>query len=762
MYIAEIHIQNYRCFRDLRVEFRPDINVIIGENNSGKTALITALGLIFDRKSRRMDVYDFYQGLESFNEPPVITVSVTLRSSENDGLADKAVVATWLTKLDAPWEAKLTYQFFLPEEEKPRFEGELGSIPNEKRFWDAVKRYLPKYVSRINGGNPDAQVKAEPEALKKFDYQFLDAIRDVESELFSGTNPLLRSMLQEVLDRDLEGNQNKAALERERRDKFSGDSGALINQLIERIDHETLFYLIEETGAKDGGEPTLGGHVDENDLIAALRLFVQREGINLPANRNGLGYNNLIYISLVLSSLDFKTSVERRGQENAVVFPMLLIEEPEAHLHPALQYKLLKYVQKRIRTAKSCRQVFITTHSTHITSAAGLDPIICLSAPDELHEVQVSYPAYVFGDGDEGRKSKKYVERYLDATKSNMLFSKGVIFVEGITELLLIPCLAKYANVNSFRFLLSVGLEFQSDLEQGVLSSAFRREFETHGNSLSDNLGIVMIEEGKRWQIDDSDQARAYIVIREGEALKICSVKKLENPIEDRHVAVIGVGGVNFKHFLPIFGADLSPERQKYALRRRVACLVDADPTRKRKEKQARWKKCWPYQLDLDNQTYEYRVTSGAVNNLQEAAKGRKHILICFGAKTLEYDLAQSNHKSDVLITGTCKQEEALRDFVRNPTCENGELVRLLESSQVDDDTKTALEAIAERDKKQKAQFATYYLLCVDGVKGEQAFDLEYELRKDLDKPENERLFRLPAHIAEAIEWACRADLVGD
>jgi putative ATP-dependent endonuclease of OLD family len=40
-------------------------------------------------------------------------------------------------------------------------------------------------------------------------------------------------------------------------------------------------------------------------------------------------------------------------------------------------------------------------------------------------------------------KSKKYVERYLDATKSNMLFAKGIIFVEGIAELLLIPCLAE-------------------------------------------------------------------------------------------------------------------------------------------------------------------------------------------------------------------------------------------------------------------------------------------------------------------------------
>jgi putative ATP-dependent endonuclease of OLD family len=686
MYIAEIHIQNYRCFEDMKIEFSPRLNVIIGENNAGKTAVIRALGLIFDRKNRHMNIYDFYQGLDYFDKPPSITISVTLRSSENDGLADKALVATWLTKLDTPWEATLTYQFFMPEEEWGNFENEIGPSPNKKLFWNIVDRYLPKYTSRIYGGKLDAQVRAEPEALKKFDYQFLDAIRDVESELFSGTNPLLKSMLQEVLDRDLEDNPDKILKENNRRDKFSQDSNALMNQLTRRIDHDTLFSLVEETGAKDGGEPTLSGHIDENDLIAALQLFVQRESFSLPANFNGLGYNNLIYISLVLSSLDFNTSVERRGQENAVIFPMLLIEEPEAHLHPALQYKLLKYIQKRIEKAESCRQVFITTHSTHITSAAGLDPIICLSAPDRLHKAQVSYPARVFEDTeDEESKSKKYVERYLDATKSTMLFSKAVIFVEGITELLLIPCLSKYVD----------------------------------------------------------------------------SLNELDNPIEDKHVAVIAVGGVNFKHFLPIFGAGLPSDRLQYALRRRVACIVDADPTRKRKESGARWQSCWPYQLGLEEERYEYQETSGVLKNLHELIENDEvlNISIYHGAKTFEYDLAYCNSESDVLISETCRHKNALGDFIREPADEHEELEGLLKLKKVDDDTADSLESINKQDEKQKNLFATYYLLCVTGAKGEHAFDLESELRKDLKRPESKREFHLPDHIAQAIEWACRADL---
>jgi putative ATP-dependent endonuclease of OLD family len=229
MYIAEIRIENYRCFEDVSIEFSPDLNVIIGENNAGKTAVIRALGLIFDRRNRRMNIYDFYRGLDCFDEPPSITVSVTLRSSGNDGLADKALVATWLTKLNTPWEANLTYQFYLPEEEWDDFKSKLDPNPDKDHFWAMVDRFLPKYTSRIYGGNPDAQMKADPEALRKFDYQFLDAIRDVESELFSGTNPLLKSMLQEVLDQDLEGNPNRAAMEQSRRDEFSEDVSTLQN-----------------------------------------------------------------------------------------------------------------------------------------------------------------------------------------------------------------------------------------------------------------------------------------------------------------------------------------------------------------------------------------------------------------------------------------------------------------------------------------------------------------------------------------------------
>lgn len=47
MYISQIQIQNYRCFIDSTVEFNDGLNILIGQNNAGKSNLLRALGIIF-------------------------------------------------------------------------------------------------------------------------------------------------------------------------------------------------------------------------------------------------------------------------------------------------------------------------------------------------------------------------------------------------------------------------------------------------------------------------------------------------------------------------------------------------------------------------------------------------------------------------------------------------------------------------------------------------------------------------------------------
>ena len=261
-------------------------------------------------------------------------------------------------------------------------------------------------------------------------------------------------------------------------------------------------------------------------------------------------------------------SSENYGQ-NATVFPILLLEEPEAHLHPALQYYFLRSLLNEGRDQKKVRQTFVTSHSTHITSAVDLDSIICMTL--DGNNIRVAYPGKVFSEED--AHSKHYIERYLDATKSSLLFAKSVIFVEGITERLVIPILADIS---------------------------------------------------------------------------------LERPLERSLVCVVDVGGTTFKHFIKLFGAGIHEDRKQYALTRKVACITDTDPSRKEKNKQnSRYTSCYPFEIDLEPEKYEYKLIANHVEKLEVQIKDSPNVKIFYRkdgkGKTFEYDSAYDNPNCKML-----------------------------------------------------------------------------------------------------------------
>ena len=66
LYVSKIRIQNFRCFNDVTIEFNQGLNVIIGENNSGKTAILEAMKLVFDRSNSEKPTFDdFYKNIPS-------------------------------------------------------------------------------------------------------------------------------------------------------------------------------------------------------------------------------------------------------------------------------------------------------------------------------------------------------------------------------------------------------------------------------------------------------------------------------------------------------------------------------------------------------------------------------------------------------------------------------------------------------------------------------------------------------------------------
>ncbi|MFA0847483.1 MAG: ATP-dependent endonuclease [Methanobacterium formicicum] len=457
MYISELKLKNFRGFKDSEsILFNQGTNVIIGPNNAGKTSILKALELLFGNDTKRLTINDFNKHLtiEELKEtPPKISITAKIVESENDDdySDDLVTVSTWLTKLDKPYEACITYEFFLPQKNEEEYLNSIKNINGDVNdCWDEIEySFLRKYTYKIYVGYPEHKNIVDPDSINKFDFQFLTAIRDVERDLFTGRSSLLKEVISFFMDYEIKTDSSiseedrKIAIDDKKR-AFSEDATSLIKSLQDRMKagKKEMLKYVEETGASfDNSEPSFEGRIFDTELYSALKLMIENEGFKLPATQNGLGYNNLIYISLLLAKMQINASGDYLGS-NAKTYSILAIEEPEAHLHPNMQYKFLKFLDEN--QENKVNQIFVTSHSPNITAAVDLENIIILYKSDG--DTNISYPGRVFTDSEEDILSKNYVQRFLDVTKADMFFARNLILVEGISEQLLVPEFAKIMN----------------------------------------------------------------------------------------------------------------------------------------------------------------------------------------------------------------------------------------------------------------------------------------------------------------------------
>lgn len=689
MYISKVKINNYRSFINTEIDLNEGINVLIGHNNAGKSNLLKVLAIVLGSASKKMSIHDFNKDLkleELKVSPPRITIEIYFTQSAKEDLMgdDLATVSNWLTKLEEPYEAKLQYEFFLPVTEHNNYLKKISNADNSEKAWFIIQHdFLRLYIYKIWSGNPDNQITADSESLNRFDFQFLDAIRDVERDMYSGKNTLLKDVIDFFVDYDIKSNEEITLDEQThqinvRKETFKKSADILLKSINERLSkgkNEILSYTDDIGASFNNSYPSFDGTLTENELYSVLNLIVEQEsGMKLPIAYNGLGYNNLIFISLLLAKMQVNSDGNYLGS-NAKVFPVLAIEEPEAHLHPTMQNQFIRFLQQNINKRK-VKQVFITSHSTHITANIKLDDIICLYQEQGL--TKIAYPGKVFTTTDDEENSipqensKKYVQRFLDATKSNMLFSEKIILVEGLAEQLLLPVLANY-----------------------------------HGASL-----------------------------------------------EEKHIAIIDVGGRYFNHFLYLFEPTNS-----FSLKRKVVCITDIDPTRKKKDTMGEsFKKCYPYEVNADKINYEYQLNQtlkmhiGPDNNYIQVFSQEIDI-----GKTFEYQLAFENPSCTLLITPSMANAEEIEKLMTNyHTSSFEELSQVLsetkENFRIIDGLKQASK-MWDEDMKKRALIASRYLNSVS--KGAHALELSSILQDNLEEKGTEKYvdFQVPKYIAKAIDW---------
>lgn len=414
MYLDELRVKGFRCFdEEFKIPFSPGLNVIVGENGAGKTAIISAIRQLFqDSESGRYSISqdDFYS---AFTQGSPIAPSFSIKAHFKGLDSDEKVALL-------PWS---------------------GGTDTAVLNLQAENREVRGRYKKLVWGGSSRSTQFDPELLDLIQCIYLPPLRDAESKLTNGRQSRLSKLLKAINRKELKEckkNNTPHPLEEQFKNfndtlvtdeslSIKGANELITEHLVNAIGHhfgqKTRIQFAESDFTKIAESLTLlffpDMSADDQDLFRSL-------------NQNSLGYNNLLYIASILAEL---TLNDDDGEDEQPLFKLLLIEEPEAHLHPQLQIRLLNYL-KSVADKNNNVQVIVTSHSTVLASSVEIDSIIHLSKSSS----PTATPLRSCGLPD---GSIQFINRWLDVTKSNLLFASGLILVEGIAEQMLFPILAK-------------------------------------------------------------------------------------------------------------------------------------------------------------------------------------------------------------------------------------------------------------------------------------------------------------------------------
>ena len=457
MHISKLTLVNYRNFQRSVFRFSKGINTIIGENGSGKSNVLRAIRLLLDdsmvRASYRLNEEDFNRGLTTWQGHWII-ISIEFEDISSDEAIQALFVHGTGIGSTSGTVTKATYNLIFRPNKQVRM-SLAGVDDDDVTAMNAILRKItindyetiftgkstvdfsdPQVYRRIVGDLDGAHFNSNvdfPEigsripgtlsVTKDVSFTFIQALRDVVTEFHNNrTNPLLTLLksksgqidhvqFQPIVERARQLNKEIEGLQDVQ--KVRSDIVETIHGAVGQTYSPALMAIRSELP-------------DEADLLfQSLKLFVgefdsKHEG---SIQELSLGGANLIFLTLKL--LEFKYQHERQALAN-----FLLIEEPEAHLHTHVQKTLFD------RIGYSDAQIIYSTQSPHISEVSNIENVNIFGRSATACEA--FQPASGLDLDQVGS-----VQRYLDAVRSNLLFAKSVLLVEGDAEEILIPLIVK-------------------------------------------------------------------------------------------------------------------------------------------------------------------------------------------------------------------------------------------------------------------------------------------------------------------------------
>ncbi len=399
MRIDRIHIKGFRNFDDEEIVFQTK-TLVIGANDVGKTNLLYALRLLFDKSINEHDLELTDNDYNAYSKSNEVEITVTICDIKEDCLLSA-------------------------------FGGSIKDGTTMIRYSntkDGTYRILMGFSTET------LDEFAGRHYIKRLNMQYVDTNRDLFSFLKRERNQMLTLAKDKRTDEIVWEDDEKTAEIQNSLNTINEKVSSLhyVSTALAQVNKELSDLSINNA---DQSVQFVAGESNAEKLLDGLVLAYSSE--ENPLVIGGDGRNNQIFLATWIAKQNIQKSVDH------VTF--YAIEEPEAHLHPHQQRKLSEYIQNKFDD-----QVFITSHSPHIASRFKPENMVRLYSQNKFTHAAC---------GGCSMMLKEIFDEFgyrLNALSSETFFSNGVFLVEGTSEVLFYTSLAQEIGVDLDRHNLSI------------------------------------------------------------------------------------------------------------------------------------------------------------------------------------------------------------------------------------------------------------------------------------------------------------------